>query len=70
MKGESFFRNMWIRKVEAGGMEIKAWGLNELEYEDEAESEIFFTMIVPGEYKLSAKGLESKGTVITFKVNR
>ncbi|MGI9387203.1 MAG: copper-binding protein [Methyloligellaceae bacterium] len=68
LRGANFFRNMWVRKIEAGDLEIKATHLYELEYEDEPESEIFFTMIKPGTYKLSAIGLESKGTVITFIV--
>lgn len=70
MKGEKFFRNMWVRKIEAGGLEIKAAPINELEFEDEAEADLYFTMIVPGEYKFYAAGLEKKGTVITFKVNK
>lgn len=70
MRGERFFRNMWIRKIEAGGMEIKAAVVDELEFEDESEAELFFTMIVPGKYTLAAKGLEEKGTVVTFDVKK
>ena len=70
MKGPKFFRNMWVRKIEAGGMEIKAAPIDELEFEDEAECELYFTMIVPGEYKFYAAGLEKKGTVVTFKVKK
>lgn len=51
-------------------MEIKAAVVDELEFEDESEAEIFFTMIVPGKYTLAAKGLEEKGTVITFTVKK
>ncbi len=68
LRGPAFFRNMWVRKIEAGGMEIKATHLYELEFEDEAEAELFFTMIKPGRYTLAAIGLESKGTVVTFVV--
>lgn len=68
LKGAKFFRNMWVRKIEAGGLEIKAFALDEIEFEREGECELFFTMIVPGTYTLSAAGLESKGTVVTFKV--
>ena len=69
LRGPEFFRNIWLRKLEAGGMEIKATHLYELEFEDEAEAELYFTPIRPGTYKLAASGLEAKGTVITFKVS-
>ncbi len=68
LRGVDFFRNIWIRKVEAGGMEIKATNLYELEYEYEAESELCFTPIRTGTFTLAAAGLEAKGTVITFEV--
>lgn len=70
MRGSKFFRNMWVRKIEAGGMEIKAAPISELEFEDESECDLYFTMIVPGKYKFYAAGLEEKGTVITFTVNK
>ena len=68
LRGAEFFRNMWVRKIEAGDVEIKATHLYELEFENESEADLFFTMIKTGTYKLSAIGLESKGTVITFIV--
>ena len=68
LQGPGFFRNMWFRKLEAGGMEIKATHFHELEFEDEAEVELYFVPIVSGTYKLYAKGLEKKGTVVTFNV--
>lgn len=68
LRGPGFFRNMWFRKIEAGGMEIKATHFHELEFEDEAEVELFFVPIVDGSYTLAAAGLEQKGTVVTFNV--
>jgi len=68
LRGPEFFRNIWLRKLEAGGMEIKATHLFELEFEDEAEAELYFTPIRPGSYKLAAAGLEAKGTVVTINV--
>lgn len=64
--GDGFYRNIWLRKVEAGGLEIKATHLAELEFEDEGEAEIFFVPIVAGEYALVAKGLEHKGSRAVF----
>jgi uncharacterized cupredoxin-like copper-binding protein len=58
-----FFRNIWIRKIEAGNMEIKAAVLDELEFEDEAEAELFFVPIRPGVYEFKARGLEERGMI-------
>ena len=63
-----FFDFIWLRKVEAGGMEIKANSIYELEFEDEGEAEIFFVPIRPGTYEMYARGLKEKGTVVTINV--
>lgn len=68
IRGADFFRNIWLRKVEAGDMEIKAHSLYELEFENEGKAEIFFVPIVPGSYELAARGLEEKGTKATFNI--
>ena len=68
MVAPEFFDFIWLRKVEAGGMEIKANSIYELEFENEAEAEIFFVPIKPGRYQMSARGLEQRGVVITFIV--
>ena len=60
-RADDFFRNIWLRKVEAGGLEIKAAQLNELEFETEGEAEIFFVPIKPGRYPYGCKGLEDRG---------
>jgi hypothetical protein len=68
VRGAEFFRNVWLRKIEAGGMEIKAHTLYELEFENDGQAEIFFVPIVPGSYELVAVGLEEKGTKATINV--
>jgi hypothetical protein len=68
VRGAEFFRNVWLRKIEAGGMEIKAHTLYELEFENEGQAEIFFVPIVPGSYELVAVGLEEQGTKATINV--
>jgi hypothetical protein len=62
------FDNIWLRKVEAGDVEIKANRIFELEFEKKAQAEIFFVPIRPGNYRMHAKGLEAKGVVIMFNV--
>lgn len=56
-----FATSIFLRKVEAGGVEIKAVTLNELEFEDAGEAELFFVPIKPGRFPFYAKGLEGKG---------
>lgn len=68
VRGADFFRNIWLRKIEAGGLEIKAHSLYELEFENEGQAEIFFVPIVPGSYELVAEGLADKGTKATINV--
>nr|WP_298173624.1 copper-binding protein [uncultured Pseudomonas sp.] len=63
-----FATAIYLRKVEAGGVEIKAVTLTELEFEDAGEAEIFFVPIKPGKYRFYAKGLEGKGMLGYFVV--
>jgi hypothetical protein len=59
----AFFRNIWIRKVEAGDVEIKAATLDELEFENGGEAELFFVAIRPGTYEYGSKGMMERGVV-------
>ena len=63
-----FATAIYLRKVEAGGVEIKAVTLTELEFEDAGEAELFFVPIKPGKYRFYAKGLEGKGMLGYFLV--
>ena len=68
MVAPEFFDFIWLRKVEAGGVEIKANAIYELEFENEAEADIFFVPIKPGTHKMKAKGLEIRGVEVKFIV--
>ena len=63
-----FATAIYLRKVEAGGVEIKAVTLTELEFEDAGEAKIFFVPIKPGKFPFYAKGLEGKGMLGHFLV--
>lgn len=63
-----FATSIYLRKIEAGGVEIKAITLTELEFEDAGEAEIFFVPIKPGKFRFYAKGLEGKGMLGYFVV--
>ncbi|MFB9887328.1 copper-binding protein [Balneatrix alpica] len=68
MQAPEFFASIFLRKVEAGGLEIKAISLTELEFEQEGEAELYFVPIKPGEYAFYAEGLEAKGMTAVFVV--
>lgn len=63
-----FFRNIWIRKVEVGDVEIKTPSLDEIEFEDEGEAELFFVTIRPGSYEFGVRGMQERGMVGTIIV--
>jgi uncharacterized cupredoxin-like copper-binding protein len=64
----SFFKNTWLRKIEAGNMEIKVAQLNELEMDSDGEAELFFVPIRPGTYQFGCRGLEDRGMTGSFIV--
>jgi uncharacterized cupredoxin-like copper-binding protein len=59
----AFIRNIWIRKVEVGEVEIKAVTLDELEFENGGEAELFFVAIRPGTYDFGSRGLMDRRVV-------
>ena len=63
-----FANTIWLRKIEAGEVEIKASHLTELEFEREGEAEIFFVPIRPGTFPWRCRGLEGKGMAGTFVI--
>src|SRR5690625_383290 len=63
-----FFRNIWIRKVEIGDIEVKAASRDEIEFEDEGEAELFFVTIRPGTYEFGIRGMAERGMVGTIIV--
>lgn len=68
VQAPDFFASIFLRKVEAGDMEIKAVSLTELEFEQEGEAEIYFVPVKSGEFEFYAEGLEAKGMEGVFSV--
>jgi len=64
----AFFRNIWIRKVEVGDIEIKTATLDEIEFEDIGEAELFFVAIRPGTYEFGVRAMQERGMVGTIIV--
>jgi uncharacterized cupredoxin-like copper-binding protein len=63
-----FFRNIWIRKVEIGDVEVKTATLDEIEFEDVGQAELFFVAIRPGTYEFAVRGMQERGMVGTIIV--
>lgn len=59
----AFFRNIWIRKIEVGGVEIKSPTLDEIEFEKGGEAELFFVAVRPGTFDYGSRGLMDRGMV-------
>ncbi|MFZ0694127.1 MAG: copper-binding protein [Alphaproteobacteria bacterium] len=63
-----FFRNIWVRKIVAGDVEIDAPTINALEFEEESSIDLHFVPVRTGDYELNIEGLEEKGMVGKFVV--
>ena len=65
-EAEGFFNNIWIRKIEVEGIEIKVPFINEIEFEREGEIEINFVPIRTGVFPFEIEGLTNKGMTGKF----
>jgi hypothetical protein len=64
----AFFRNIYVRKVEVAGVEIKAPTFDEIEFENGGEAELFFVAVRPGSFEFGPKGMMERGVVGKFIV--
>lgn len=55
------WRNVWIRQVAVGKTEIKTGILEELDFDDAGEAEVFFVPVRTGTYPFRVRGLEERG---------
>ncbi|WP_147465037.1 cupredoxin domain-containing protein [Teichococcus wenyumeiae] len=56
-----FWRNVWIRQVAVGKTEIKTGILEELDFDDVGEVEVFFVPVRTGNFTFRVRGLEERG---------
>jgi len=54
--GSGFFRNIWVDEVVINDIEVRPFGIESLEFDDEGEAEIKFIAIKPGRYELRIPG--------------
>ena len=56
LEGPGFFRAVWINEVVVNDLEIRPYGVESLEFDDEGTLEIKFVAIKPGQYYLKIPG--------------
>ncbi|GGG79775.1 hypothetical protein GCM10011415_31310 [Salipiger pallidus] len=69
VEGPGFFRAIWVNEVVINGLEIRPFGLESLEFDEEGTMEIEFLAIKPGQYHLKIPGStgESQRVDITIQ---
>jgi hypothetical protein len=55
------WRNSWINQIVVNDLEVKAYGLYSVEFDDEGTFNISFVPIRPGEYEIYVPGYENRG---------
>jgi len=58
-----FFRNIFIRKIEAEDIEISTPTLEKISFEDVGEAELVFVAIRPGTYEFGVQNMKARGMV-------
>lgn len=56
LEGPGFFRAIWINEVVINDLEVRPFGIESLEFDDEGTMEIEFIAIKPGRYFLRIPG--------------
>ena len=62
------FRNSWINQIVTNDLEVKAFGLYSLEFDDAGSIEVSFIPVRPGEYEFYSPGYEGRGLKGKFVV--
>ncbi len=62
------WRNSWINQIVVNDLEVKAYGLYSVEFDDEGTFNISFVPIRPGEYEIYVPGYQNRGLTGKFIV--
>jgi hypothetical protein len=68
LAGPGFFRAIWVNEVVINDLEIRPYGLESLEFDDEGTMEIEFIAIKPGQYELRIPGTTSDNQRIKITI--
>ncbi|MFZ5964444.1 hypothetical protein ACOXXX_15975 [Thalassococcus sp. BH17M4-6] len=56
LEGPGFFRSIWINEIVINGLEIRPYGIESVEFDEEGTMEIEFIAIKPGRHFLRIPG--------------
>lgn len=68
LAGPGFFRAIWVNEVVINDLEVRPYGLESLEFDDEGTMEIEFIAIKPGTYELKIPGTTSDNQRIKITI--
>ena len=68
LAGPEFFRAIWVNEVVINDLEVRPYGLESLEFDDEGTMEIEFIAIKPGTYELKIPGTSSENQRIKITI--
>ena len=68
LAGPGFFRAIWVNEVVINDLEVRPFGLESLEFDDEGTMEIEFIAIKPGTYELKIPGTSSESQKINITI--
>lgn len=68
LEGPGFFRAIWVNEVVINGLEVRPFGLESLEFDDEGTMELEFLAIKPGQYFLRQPGSTGEGQRVEITI--
>ena len=68
LAGAGFFRAIWINEIVINDLEVRPFGIESLEFDDEGTMEIEFVAIKPGTYELKIPGTDSDNQRIKITI--
>lgn len=68
LEGSGFFRAIWINEVVVNDLEIRPYGIESVEFDDEGTMEIEFLAIKPGRYFLRQPGSTGEGQRVEITI--
>ena len=68
LEGPGFFRAIWINEIVINDLEIRPFGIESLEFDDEGTMEIEFIAIKPGRYFLRIPGSSGESQRVEINI--
>ena len=68
LEGSGFFRAIWINEIVINDLEVRPFGIESLEFDDEGTMEIEFIAIKPGQYFLRIPGSSGESQRVNITI--